>query len=165
MIVDFKCSRYYPISDINNQRKSLILILKEINSRTKGIKKERDDDRIIDNIPWMKIMEVFLPLPQWRRAELLHVYCNKVLEIYKVRNIYFWGFRAFRALINRWLKIRFYLRRIWKHALIKHLLIMIHLKAWESFCWKSSLMTKTKRWPKLFIIFWRKVGIYSDNYT
>uniref|UniRef100_A0A914KLH0 Uncharacterized protein n=1 Tax=Meloidogyne incognita TaxID=6306 RepID=A0A914KLH0_MELIC len=31
----------------------------------------------------MKIMEVFLPLPQWRRAELLHVYCNKVLRIYK----------------------------------------------------------------------------------
>nr|CAD2188641.1 unnamed protein product [Meloidogyne enterolobii] len=84
LIVDFKCSRYYPISDINNQRKSLILILKEINSRTKGIKKERDDDRIIDNIPWMKIMEVFLPLPQWRREELLHVYCNKVLRIYNM---------------------------------------------------------------------------------
>jgi len=73
----------------------LILILKEINSRTKGIKKERDDDRIIDNIPWMKIMEVFLPLPQWRREELLHVYCNKVLRIYNVRNLYFWGVSSF----------------------------------------------------------------------
>nr|CAD2157972.1 unnamed protein product [Meloidogyne enterolobii] len=32
----------------------------------------------------MKIMEVFLPLPQWRREELLHVYCNKVLRIYNM---------------------------------------------------------------------------------
>uniref|UniRef100_A0A1I8BT21 Uncharacterized protein n=1 Tax=Meloidogyne hapla TaxID=6305 RepID=A0A1I8BT21_MELHA len=82
--VDFKCSRFYPIIGTNLfGRKSLLLILKEINKKTKDLltKNFEKNDEIIDNIPWMKMLEVFLPLPQWRRAETALLFCENELDM------------------------------------------------------------------------------------
>ncbi|KAL7077173.1 hypothetical protein ACQ4LE_004039, partial [Meloidogyne hapla] len=76
----FECSRYYPIVGVNGE-KTLLSILKAIMKFE--ISSEKSETNSTEEIRWHSINKLFLPLPQWRRAQTALLYCEKELGIEK----------------------------------------------------------------------------------
>uniref|UniRef100_A0A1I8BXC6 H15 domain-containing protein n=1 Tax=Meloidogyne hapla TaxID=6305 RepID=A0A1I8BXC6_MELHA len=78
-----KIPRYYPIVGVNGE-KTLLSILKAIMKFE--ISSEKSETNSTEEIRWHSINKLFLPLPQWRRAQTALLYCEKELGIEKVRS-------------------------------------------------------------------------------
>uniref|UniRef100_A0A915M9P5 Uncharacterized protein n=1 Tax=Meloidogyne javanica TaxID=6303 RepID=A0A915M9P5_MELJA len=81
---EFTCSRYYPITDSNNDNgsKSLLRILESIQILSVSILHRKEDrDKEDKKLRWQLVNKLFLPLPQWRRQETAQLYCEKFYNI------------------------------------------------------------------------------------